>query len=429
MLIYAVIGRPVFHSKSPQIFRSLFQKKKINANYLAFVVDSAEEAIKVGKKIGISGLNVTSPYKEDILRYVDEREDLVKKVGAANTILFSGDKTFAFNTDVDGVRAALAKNGVEIEGKKVAILGAGGSAKAVAFFLSLYTSPYIFNRTEEKAKEIADLFRGRVLSLADKHKMRDMDVLIYCLPAGVAFEYEHFLKEGQVVLDANYVQTEKRRKKLEERGVKYIDGRDWLLFQAIYSIKHFLNVEISYKILENAAFGPRKRKKTLCLVGFMGSGKTTIGRLLAQKLGVEFVDTDEVIQAQEGLSIDRIFKEKGESYFRLIEERIVTQLINRKEGAVISLGGGSVLSKKVREFLKKKATTIWLWIDEKTVIDRTDGSGNRPLLSHWNIHKLIKERTPFYAETADILISTKDRTAHKISDMLKTEIEYGLNCD
>lgn len=429
MRLYGVIGRPILHSKSPKIFRFIFRNWGINGNYVAFIVDSVEEAISFGKKIGFSGLNVTSPYKEEILRHVDLMDDRVKKLRAANTIIFSGETTFAFNTDVDGIREAFSKNGVELKGKKVAIIGAGGSAKAVAFFVSSHTSFFIFNRSDKNAKNIITIFGGSYICPQDKERLKEMDVLIFCLPAYLDFEFGDFIREGQVFFDANYVRTKERKKVLEERGIKYIGGEDWFLFQAIYSARHFLGIEIAYEALKDVLYGSEKKSKIICLIGFMGSGKTEVGRSLAEKLGFEFLDTDEVIEAKERITIDRIFKEKGEGYFREIEEKIITELLNTKKEAVISLGGGSILSAKVREALKEKAVTVWLWAEKETILNRTFGSKSRPLLKYERIDELLKERMPFYKETADIIVSTENRVVDEIANRLKEEIDYGFHCD
>lgn len=429
MRLYAVVGKPVFHSKSPQMFRSVFAKYNLDANYLAFAADSAYEAIDVAKKIGMAGLNVTSPYKEDVLKFVDQKDNVTETIGAANTLIFIGGKTFAFNTDIQGVRGALIRNNVEINGKKVAILGAGGSAKAAAFSLSEFTLPFIFNRSVNRAEKIAKQYDGLAYSLSDTEKLAEMDVIISCLPDTAGLEYEELLKEGQTLLDANYVGASRKREALTERGVKYIDGREWLIFQAIYSIRHFFGIEVSYDTLRDSAYESRKRKELICLVGFMGSGKTLIGRQLAERIKVEFIDTDELIEKKEGMSVERIFAMKGEGYFRRVEEDIVIEVIKNKKEAVISLGGGSVLSEKVRQVLKEHAITVWLWAEKETILKRTIKEANRPLLKIDSLELLMEKRLPLYAQMADLLLSTEDKTPETITDRLKMEIEYGLNSD
>jgi len=429
MRLYTVIGRPVFHSRSPEIFKTIFSKYQIDANYLPFAAFSAEEAVDVAKRIGMGGINVTSPFKEDILEFVEEREKPVEEIGAANTVLISDGKVLALNTDIYGVLKSLQKNKVRMEGRKVGILGAGGSARAAAFAIFPFARPFFFNRTLTRAQKLTEKYGGAAFSLFEKEKIREMDIVISCLPPEAGLDYAGLLRKGQILLDANYSGGDRKRETLMSMGVKYIDGREWLIFQAIYAAKHFLGIEPPYKVLSEPAYDKRKRNLKICMVGFMGSGKTSVGSLLAKKMGTEFIDTDEIVEKKEKSSIERIFTKKGEAYFRQIEEELVVSLLKSKKRAVISLGGGSVLSERVREGLKKHAIAIWLFAKKETILRRTETEGNRPLLKKECLDALMGNRTPIYARVADLLISTENKDPETIADRLKMEIEYGVNSD
>jgi shikimate dehydrogenase len=429
MQLYVVAGKPVFHSRSPEIFKTIFSKYRIDANYLPFAAFSAKEVLDVAKTIGILGINVTSPFKEEILEFVEEREELVEEIGAANTILISDGKALALNTDVYGVRKSFEKNRVRVEGKNVGILGAGGAARAVAFAISSLARPVFFNRTLARAQKLAEKYGGTAFSLLEKEKIRDMDIVISCLPPEIGSDYAGLLRKGQILLDANYSGGNRKKEILTSMGVRYIDGREWLIFQAIYAAKHFFNIEPPYEALSKSAYGKRKRNLKICVVGFMGSGKTSVGGLLAKKMGMDFIDTDGIIEEKEKSSIERIFREKGEAYFRQIEEELVVNLLESKKRAVISLGGGSVLSKRVRESLRKHAVTIWLFAKKETILRRTETERSRPLLKKESLDTLIEHRTPIYARVSDLLISTENKDPETIADRLKMEIEHGVNSD
>jgi len=140
-------------------------------------------------------------------------------------------------------------------------------------------------------------------------------------------------------------------------------------------------------------------KKNLILLGMMGVGKTTIGKILAKKLKLEFIDTDANIEKENSMSINDIFEQKGEKFFRTEEERIVLKYLKKKD-CVIALGGGAFINKKLRENILKNASSFWLNLNIKTLTERAKWSSKRPLLKNENYKKVIKdlflERRNFY---------------------------------
>ena len=130
--------------------------------------------------------------------------------------------------------------------------------------------------------------------------------------------------------------------------------------------------------------------KNIALVGHMGSGKTTLGKLISKKLNYIHLDSDELIEKHEKKSINEIFTNNGEPYFRIIEEQIILNLIN-KQKTVLSLGGGSILSKKVRDYLKNQFITVFIDVELNIIIERLKKSRNRPLLNKTDIKKKIIE--------------------------------------
>ena len=131
-------------------------------------------------------------------------------------------------------------------------------------------------------------------------------------------------------------------------------------------------------------------KKNLTLTGMMGVGKSTIGKNLAKKLKYNFIDVDKIIEAKEGLSINLIFKNKSESYFRKIENDITLSEL-KKDNSVISLGGGAFLNKTIRRNAKKFSTSFWLDVPVYELIKRLKKSDQRPLLFKKNIDETVKK--------------------------------------
>jgi shikimate kinase len=157
-------------------------------------------------------------------------------------------------------------------------------------------------------------------------------------------------------------------------------------------------------------------RKNLTLTGMMGVGKSTIGKNLAKKLKYNFIDVDKIIEAKEGLSINLIFKNKSESYFRKIENDITLSEL-KKDNSVISLGGGAFLNKTIRRNTKKFSTSFWLDVPVYELIKRLKKSSQRPLLFKKNIDETVKkiyfDRKKIYNE-ADFRIKCNSLKSREI---------------
>jgi len=158
-------------------------------------------------------------------------------------------------------------------------------------------------------------------------------------------------------------------------------------------------------------------KKNIVLTGFMGTGKTAVGRELSRMLGMRLVELDEEIEKAEGMAIRDIFSRYGEGYFRDRETEMVKRF-SREEGVVISTGGGVVLREENMAALRENGIIVCLWAEPETILARTGGSDERPLLNVDNPEKKIRElldyRRPFY-EKADIMIITDNKTPFEIA--------------
>ena len=169
----------------------------------------------------------------------------------------------------------------------------------------------------------------------------------------------------------------------------------------------------------------KNKKRNICIMGLMGSGKSIIGKDLSKYLNFRFYDTDKEIELKTKKNINTIFEEKGESYFRDIEEKICIKLLNLNN-CVISLGGGSIINRKIRNSIKKNSHSIYLQVKLKNLLIRLKSSNKRPLLNN-NLNKkevlenLYNDRRKFYEE-ADLIVSND-------SDKLQVlrKIKYKLN--
>jgi len=160
--------------------------------------------------------------------------------------------------------------------------------------------------------------------------------------------------------------------------------------------------------------------KPIVLIGFMASGKTTIGKNLAEILNRNFIDTDELIEEREKLSISEIFEKYGESYFRDVEEKVISEVISQNN-TVIATGGGCITRENTRKLLRRKGIVFWLKIDTETILERTKNDDTRPLLKgdkKGKISALLLQREPLYRETAHYIIDASETPEEIVTKIL-----------
>ncbi len=461
--IFAVAGNPVLHSKSPLIQNALLKSCMAEGVYTRIAASSAKEALETASRIGMKGFNVTAPFKEDMLSLLDSLSPDAEKIGAVNTVILEKGKWVGHNTDSIGVVDAFVRNGIALEGKRVVVLGAGGAGTAAAFgLMKAGASVVIVNRDGEKARRIAERLGCRGAPLVSLgRELKNADVLVSAVSTHERIVSPGLLRKGLVVMDANY-RDSVLSQDAGKAGCTVVGGLEWLLYQALPAFKLFTgkdgDAEVVRKALasepdrENAAFSrdsvcasqtaggqtgrtdrsrrleTRNHKSNIALIGFMGTGKSTIGKELAKELKMELLDTDSLIEKQQGMPIKEIFARKGEAAFRKMERELVKSAIATSSGNVFSCGGGIVLDEANRRALSSSSLVIWLWASPETAVERATMQGNRPLLERAKdkqakAGELLKERIPLYAETCDLIISTDGHAPVKIAERIIHEID------
>ena len=171
------------------------------------------------------------------------------------------------------------------------------------------------------------------------------------------------------------------------------------------------------------------KKKNICITGLMGSGKSMIGKELSNYLNLKFFDTDKEIELKTKKSINKIFEEEGESYFRDIEEKICVELLNHNN-CVISLGGGSISNEKIRKVISKNSISIYLQVNLKNLYNRLKSSKKRPLLNNnlnkmETLEKLYNDRKVFYEKSDFIVNNNSDRL--QVLEIIKTQLNLYAN--
>jgi shikimate kinase len=160
-----------------------------------------------------------------------------------------------------------------------------------------------------------------------------------------------------------------------------------------------------------------KKYKNIYLIGLMGSGKTTLGKILSKKLDKDFYDSDQVIEEKMGVNVPMIFEYEGEAGFREREKDILKELVS-KQNIVLATGGGIILSESNRDLLAKNGIVIYLKSNQKDLVLRMKNDKTRPLLKNGNVELIIKklcqEREPLYEQIADFEIATKNKRIHEV---------------
>ncbi|MEM3736657.1 MAG: shikimate dehydrogenase [Candidatus Bathyarchaeia archaeon] len=268
--LYCIIGDPVEHSLSPVMHNTAFKSLGLNCIYVAFKVDAKAlgEAITGLKALGVEGFNVTIPHKINVMRYLDEIDSTAREIGAVNTVKYSGGRLYGYNTDGAGVLSALEEAKVDLHGKRVALIGAGGAARAIAFALASRVEEIsIINRTAGKGIELAEALkkhfgitvRAKGLDRAVlKKELAEADILINATSIGM---HPHLgspvdsdlLRPGIVVFDIVYTPLETRLlRDARLKGLKTVDGVGMLVHQGAKSLEIWLGVGPPIELMRKA---------------------------------------------------------------------------------------------------------------------------------------------------------------------------------
>jgi len=410
---YGCIGEKLSHSFSKIIHNKLcdydYEIKEVPRDELKQFMQTAD----------FKAINVTIPYKQDVIPFMDEISDIAKKIGAVNTIVKKDGKLYGFNTDFSGMTDLILKNNISLKNKKVLILGSGGTSKtALAVAESMGAGE--IHRVSRTAKE-------GLITYADAEKHHsDAEIIINTTPCGMyprmgesAVDISKFPSLSGVV-DAVYNPL---RSQLVvdamERGIPATGGLYMLVAQAVYAVEKFLSVTIPKSETDRVYNEIMTAKKNLVLIGMPGCGKTTLGKILANELNKKFLDIDEEIVRQTGFTIPEIFAAKGEEGFRQIESEVIAR-ISVEQGLVIATGGGAVLRKRNVELLRQNGMIVF--IDRS--LEKLVTTNDRPLSSNRELlEKRYNERYEIYCRAANFKIDAD----YGIQENIKAIKEVFLN--
>lgn len=420
---YGLIGKTLVHSYSKEIHEALGKY-----TYDLFSLSPEEMPDFVGAR-DFGGLNVTIPYKQDVIPLCDEISDLASAIGAVNTLYWkdagAGDAgadapaadrlLIGHNTDYEGFLYNAKRSGIDFEGKTVLILGTGGTSLTARKAVSDQGAEkiYVASRSAraENDDQTADAAAGTIvevtyLTYGELGAVApSVDVIVNTTPVGTfPNNLQSVISLGdypacEAVIDVIYNPFKtKLIMDAEKAGLKTANGLPMLVAQATAAAGYFLGTPGAFdseneRIIEKLTGD----MKNIVLIGMPGSGKSSIGRILAKKTGKTLVDMDEEIIKKAGKPIPQIFEESGEQGFRDIESEVAKEL-GKQRGIIIATGGGAILRPENVEALRQNGLMVHI----KRPVDSLPMDG-RPLSKDIDtLREMEKARMPIYEASADI---------------------------
>lgn len=395
---YGLLGEKLGHSFSKEIHARLadyeYELRELNA----------EELDALFRKKDFEAVNVTIPYKQTVIPYLDEISERAKTIGAVNAVVNRNGKLFGDNTDFAGMRALAIHAGADMKNKKVLVLGTGGTSKTACAVAKDLGAREVL-RVSRTKKEDAVTYE----EAAEKHS--DAQIIINTTPVGMfpktntsPIDLSAFSKL-EAVLDAifNPLRTELVLT-AQERGIIASGGLYMLVAQAVYASALFLDQDADEKKTDEVYKEILNEKRNIFLIGMPSSGKSSVGKKLAEMAGKEFEDTDAMLVKRFGEPIADYIRKNGEKTFRDAESEVIAEAA-KERGKVIATGGGAILRKeKVRE-MKRNGVTVFLDRDLSLLTATSD----RPLSSTKEaLERLYNERFPIYEKAADVTVKSND---------------------
>ncbi len=362
---YGLIGEKLGHSFSKEIHELLagyqYELRPLSrAEFPAFM-----------QQADFAAINVTIPYKELVIPYLAEVDEQAAKIGAVNTIVKRDGCLCGYNTDFAGVVYLLKNHGIDLNGRNVLILGTGGTSKTV--------------------RAVAESQGAAAISFVSRNGGQQANWLDYQQAAAQ--------RNKKIIITAVIYNPLRSNLVLQAQalGLQACGGLEMLVAQAKYAAELFCGQPIAEAAIDEVYRRLRRQKLNLALIGMPGCGKSTVGRLLAERLGRPLLDCDKEIVRRSGQAIADIFAEQGEAKFRQIESQTLAD-IAKEGGQVIACGGGVVLRPENIQALRQNSLLIWL---DRPLEQLAVGKG-RPLSPNPEANRLLyQQRAPLYQQYAD----------------------------
>lgn len=411
---YACIGKSLKHSFSKEIHEKL-------ADYPYELIELAQEELApFFEKRDFAAINVTIPYKSAVLPFLDEVDEKAARIGAVNTIVCRSGRLIGYNTDYEGMTALVLRLGLSLKGKKVLILGTGGTSKTARVVAEDLGAAEILTVSRRMAADTVTYEEAGVVHA-------DADVIFNTTPCGMYPETDKTPLDLSVftrlsgVVDAVYnplktnLVLDALQRKIPAEGGLYM-----LVMQAVKAVELFLGKEIDCDLAERVFAQLVSSKENVVLVGMPASGKSTVGKLLNID-GFSFVDTDEEVEKRTGCTVGQLIETRGEAYFRDVESAVI-QDAARECSQIISTGGGAVLREENVRALKQNGRLYFL----DAPLARLAATKDRPLSNtREKLEQLYRERHGIYQSCADVTVSEFSAPQDAADYILQKRTERG----
>ena len=399
-----LIGERLGHSFSPAIHGMLSDYE-----YKLYEL-SPEQVGPFLEAKAYDGLNVTIPYKKTVIPYCDELTDAARSIGSVNTIVKRPDGTLlGHNTDYDGFLWLLKNAGAKVEGKKAVVLGSGGASVTVQAALRDLGAAQVVvvsrsgGDNYENIARHADakiLVNATPVGMYPKTGVSPVDLDVFTALEGV-FDVIYNPAKTRLLLEA------------EKRGIPCANGLGMLVAQAKAAAERFTGKLIDDEKVYTIRAELQRSTRNILLIGMPGSGKSTVGAALAEKLGKRLVDADALIVEKAGCTIPEIFEKDGEEGFRRIEHEVLCE-ISKESGLVIATGGGVVTRPENMDPMRQNSLIVWLLRD----LNKLPRDG-RPLSQKNPLAEMFKVREPLYRAAADCIADNNGSLEDTVNQILE----------
>ena len=405
-----LIGRKLGHSYSCQIHHAI-----ADYSYDLWELEP-EQLAPFLQKGDFAGVNVTIPYKQQVIPYLDDLSDTARAIGAVNTIVNRSGRLYGDNTDLAGMIALIRRLGLELHRKKVLILGTGGTSKTARAAAQQLGAAEVYRLSRSGREDAVTYEEARRLH-------GDAAVLINTTPCGMYPAVENCPLDPadfprlEGVVDAVYNPL---RTNLvlaaRERGIPAQGGLYMLAAQAVYAGALFRGCQAAQADIDLAYRTVLRQVENIALIGMPSAGKTTVGQLLARRTGKKFTDTDTLAEQRIGMTIADYFRTSGEEAFRAREQETVAE-VSAVGGQIIATGGGAILRRENLTALRRNGLLVFL----DRPIEQLTATVDRPLASDREaLRRRYEERYALYRAAADVYIKN-DGSPEEAADQIERQ--------
>jgi shikimate dehydrogenase len=415
--MYGLLGKTLKHSFSKDIHEALS-----DVNYTLYETDDLEEFFQ---NTPFKGLNVTIPYKHDVISFLDELSEEAEALQAVNTIIRRSGKLYGYNTDYYGLENTLKRSGITVQNKDVLILGNGSTSRTIQYYCK-----------QNLAKKITVLARNpnqNEYHFTSVENFKSTSIVFNATPVGMFPDNDGVLPIDlislpNVVSVVDVIYNPLRSNLLiaaEKRGIQTVNGLFMLISQAVKALELFHNIDISSDIIESYYKSLLLKQSNLVLIGMPMSGKSYFAKRLAKHYHKKVLELDQAIEEYAGMPIPNIFALQGEDGFRNIESKLVFEY-SKQHNKAISTGGGVVLNPENIRHLKQNGILIFL--DMPLEMLQECNPKDRPLLQNRkNLEKLYYSRYDLYNDYADIVVQKTTFDAKKTQQLIEVKLDAYLS--